>query len=344
MIKPFRNKPGNQSGAILVNVMVVLFFTGSLGYAAAAMIKQSNQTNTSNLRYLQAQWAADYAINKAVDDIINAAECDADIGPVDLSNNEASYRYTAQLSDNALYCFVRAEGLLSRGAGDPAASVVKTVTLPLISDPATGGSALTTNGINAGFADSINSSHTLIESGCAGLTYDNCEDDWCKDPENADYQKAMQVISGEPKLRESEFSLSSMFEDPDNPETELTPTDVLDEMQSNVLNKAGELSSDCKFTPDEPANYTCETYTSTGRTRIGCRENSSSTYIKTIQIDSRATGFCTELAITSGNLNISHEIGTRNGQQDQPMLFAHSVNSTSITKTVKGIFSSEGDL
>lgn len=338
-----RYRPGNQSGAILVNVMVVLFFTGSLGYAAAAMIKQSNQTNTSNLRYLQAQWAANYAINKAVDDIITAGECDADIGPVNLANNEASYRYTAELSDNELYCFVRAEGLLSRGASDPAASVVKTVTLPLISDPATGGSALTTNGINAGFADSINSSHTLIESGCAGLTYDNCEDDWCKDPENVDYQKAMQVISGEPKLRESEFTLSSMFEDPDAPDSELEPGDIMEEMKNNVLSKAAELDSSCKFVSSEPATASCTTSGSGPNRRIVCTGSNLSNVFETKIINPFS---CPEIALHTGSLNIDAglKLGTDLDGNSTPMLFAHAVNSVDIEKSVNGIFSSEGNL
>jgi len=349
MIRRVRTQ--QESGAILVNVLIMLFFTGMLGYAATSMIRQGSQTTTSSLRYLEAEWATDYGLNKAIEAVVTASACDTTSGEIEIENSQAIYRYQAELSTDERFCFIRAEGRLSMGAGDAASSVVKTVTLPIISDPATGGSAMTANAVKAGFSDSVNSSHTLIESACAGLTYESCEDDWCNDPDNPDYQKAMQVISGEPKLRESEFTLGGMFIDPDDPDAELTPEDILNTMRQTVLDKADELDDACTFTPEDPAGTTCSTTGTGGLSgrRIVCSGPTTVlgvvtvTTLKTINPNTCSSG----VAIHSNVVNFTHSLRISVNEEDdssRPMIFAHAETDMNLTNHVTGLLSSSGNL
>jgi Tfp pilus assembly protein PilX len=48
-----------QRGAVLINVMILMFFLGALGFAATSMARGNAQTTVSDIRYQQAEWAAE---------------------------------------------------------------------------------------------------------------------------------------------------------------------------------------------------------------------------------------------------------------------------------------------
>lgn len=326
------HKIHGQRGSMLVNVLLLMFFLGALAYAASGMVRSSAQTATSSLRYQQVDWAAEYALNKGIDEAITNG-CDINLAPVSFADNDANYVIRANQSPDDRFCFIRVEGRLQHGASDPQSTVVKTVTLPIEPGDSTGGKALATKGLGNNM--NANGNHVVIESECVGLSYETCA--WCENP-NANQKDFLSKIEGNPSVAEEPFELGSFFNADDD-------DDVIDTMEQEVLAKAQELEGSgkgaCMYVPrDNSGNINrqgknCDTQKAKGnKIVLSCTKNGGNQIIDLAAC--AASG--KEIAIYAESVNIN---------QDFPAdlkVFASVKNNLNITKSVNGVFSSDGVL
>lgn len=327
------HKIHGQRGSMLVNVLLLMFFLGALAYAASGMVRSSAQTATSSLRYQQVDWAAEYALNKGIDEAITNG-CNINLAPVSFADNDANYVIRANQSPDDRFCFIRVEGRLQHGASDPQSTVVKTVTLPIEPGDSTGGKALATKGLGNNMT--ANGNHVVIESECVGLSYETCA--WCDNP-NSNQEDFLSKIEGNPSVAEEPFELDSFFNADDD-------DDVIDTMKQEVLKKADDILKEipdrsmCVYLPKDNAGNisrqgkNCDTQKVKGKNVLSCTKNGGN---QIIDFDTcKAKG--QEIVIYAESVNIGHDIPA------DIKVYASVKNNLNITKSVTGVFSSDGVL
>jgi hypothetical protein len=230
-----------QRGAVLINVMILMFFLGALGFAATSMARGNAQTTVSDIRYQQAEWAAEYGLNKAITAVM-ASECTSSTQANQPLRNKATYSYQTTLSPDNKFCFIRSEGNLRNSEQDPRSVVVKTVTLPLLESSTesngTGGAAMTLGNIsgmgnmigNVGnnLSNSQLAQKTFVKNDCgAGLAYQTDTCTWCdqvnqngNDFRGKTREEILNALSqGTPPTSEQAFDIGTFFDANDSNDT-----------------------------------------------------------------------------------------------------------------------------
>ncbi|HAR95440.1 MAG TPA: hypothetical protein DCR97_05690 [Deltaproteobacteria bacterium] len=116
----------DESGYILVAVMVIGLLVAMIGFAASKMSDLGSMAYGSQKKYEIAGAAAEYAVNQAINYISLVGSCPASTSSQINDTNGANYQYLGKEAGG--YCFIRGEGTFR------SAKVVKTVVVPNVSD------------------------------------------------------------------------------------------------------------------------------------------------------------------------------------------------------------------
>lgn len=261
-----------QRGAVLINVMILMFFLGALGFAATSMARSNAQTTVSDLRHQQAEWAAEYGINKAIGTVL-ASECTTATLNNQPLRNKATYSYQTTMSNDEKFCFIRSEGNVRNSSQDPSSVVVKTVTLPMLESTSessgSGGAAMTLGDISGmgnmigNVGNNLNNSQvaqkTFVKNDCgAGLAYNEGSCSWCTqvNQNGSDFrgktrEEILKALSqGEPPISPEKFDIGTMFDATDS-------NDVLQKMDNEVLQRGTDPNQrpKPKAGSNKPADY-----------------------------------------------------------------------------------------